>query len=63
MSKIAARIKQSRSFESKAQEAMLSLIVAAVEVRDQAERVCRERGLSFSHYNVLRILRGAPETG
>lgn len=63
MSRLANKIKQTKSFESKAQEAMLSLIVAAVEVRDQAERVCREHGLSFSHYNVLRILRGAPETG
>ena len=63
MSRLGEKIKQTKSFESKAQEAMLSLIVAAVEVRDQAERVCREHGLSFSHYNVLRILRGAPAAG
>ena len=63
MSTLGERIRQTKGFESKAQEAMLSLVVAAASVRDQGERRCREHGLSFSHYNVLRILRGAPKEG
>ena len=57
------RIKQQKAFQSKAQEAMLNLIVAAVHVREQIQRVCKQYGLTQAHYNVLRILRGAPEGG
>lgn len=57
------RIKQSKAFESAAEEALLSVIVAASEVREQIEQVCRGYGVGSSHYNVLRILRGAPEKG
>ena len=56
-------IKQSKAFKAKSHEAMLSLIVAAVQVRERIERVCRNYGLTFTHYNILRILRGAPEGG
>jgi len=54
------RIRQQR-FESPAQEAMLSLMVAAEHLRERMDRLCAEFDLTPSQYNVLRILRGAPE--
>lgn len=57
------KLKQNSEFKSKAQEAMLSLMVAAVHVRRGSERIFKQHGLSFSYYNVLRILRGAPAEG
>jgi DNA-binding MarR family transcriptional regulator len=57
------RIKQTKEFESTAHEAMLSVLVAASELRERTERVCKKHGLGSSHYNVLRILGGAPEEG
>ncbi len=58
-----AKLKQNSDFRSKAHEAMLSLMVAAVHVRKESEQIFKEHGLSFSYYNVLRILRGAPAEG
>ncbi len=57
------RIKQTRGFDSPAQEAMLNLMVAAATVRGEVEAVCSRYDLAASHYNVLRILAGAPEEG
>lgn len=57
------RLKQNKPFESTAQEAMLSLFVAAAHLRGQIERVCNEFGIGLNHYNVLRILAGAPPEG
>ena len=57
------RLKQNASFKSKAHEATLSLLVAAVHVRRQSEWIFKKYDLTFSYYNVLRILRGAPEEG
>ncbi|MFO8098342.1 MAG: MarR family transcriptional regulator [Salinibacter sp.] len=56
-------IKQTRPFESPAQEAMLNLFVAAAHTRQRIEAACREHDLHFSHYNVLRILRGVYPEG
>jgi DNA-binding MarR family transcriptional regulator len=60
---LAQRIKQTREFESPAQEAMLNLFVAAAYTRRQIEQVCQDFGIQFSHYNVLRILRGVHPEG
>ena len=57
------KLKQNSEFKSKSQEAMLSLMVAAVHVRRGSEQIFKQHGLSFSYYNVLRILRGAPAEG
>jgi len=57
------RIKQSKDFESTAQEAMLNLFVAAARTRREIEKVCQNHDLQFSHYNVLRILRGVHPDG
>ncbi len=56
-------IKQTVPFEDEAQEAMLNLFVAAVHVRRRVEEACQEHDLQFSHYNVLRILRGVHPEG
>lgn len=57
------KIKQNASFKSKAHEATLSLLVAGIQIRRESEAIFKQYGLSFSYYNVLRILRGAPENG
>ncbi len=62
-STLGRRIKQTKAFESVAEEALLSVIVAAAELSEQISRTCKKYGLGPSHYNVLRILRGAPEVG
>jgi DNA-binding MarR family transcriptional regulator len=57
------RIQQTAPFESLAQEAMLNLFVASAHARRRVEAVCQEYDLQFSHYNVLRILRGVHPDG
>ena len=57
------KIKQNASFKSKAHEATLSLLVAGIHLRRESEAIFKKYGLSFSYYNVLRILRGAPPEG
>lgn len=54
------RLQQEQKFPPH-QEAMLNLLVAADEVRMQLDRACSESGLTHAQYNVLRIVRGAPE--
>ncbi|MEW6211103.1 MAG: MarR family transcriptional regulator [Acidobacteriota bacterium] len=54
------RIMQAR-FESPTQEAILNLLIAANHIRQRLDRACAEEGITHGQYNVLRILRGAPE--
>jgi DNA-binding MarR family transcriptional regulator len=54
------RLRQAR-FESPVHEAMLNLLVAAGHLRDRIERVCAEHDVTHGQYNVLRILKGAPD--
>lgn len=60
---LAKRIKQTKAFNSPVQEAMLNLFVAAAHTRREVERVCQTHDIQFSHYNVLRILRGVHPNG
>ena len=57
------RLKQKVDFQNSAHEASLGLLVAAVHVRRQSDEIFREYDLNFNYYNVLRILRGAPDEG
>ena len=57
------RIKQESDFESLAQEALLNLFVASAHARRRVEQVCQDYDLQFSHYNVLRILKGTHPDG
>jgi DNA-binding MarR family transcriptional regulator len=54
------RIRQVR-FENAQQEALLNLIVASNYIRELLERAVGQHGITLPQYNVLRILRGAPE--
>ena len=56
------RIKQN-NFESSIQEALLNLLVAANDVREQVDRACSDHGVTLGQYNVLRILKGAHPHG
>ncbi len=56
-------IKQRAPFESDAQEAVLNLLVAASFMNERLEHVAHKYGITRSQYNILRILRGAPEDG
>ena len=59
---LSKRLKQPQ-FASPAQEAMLSVIVAANTINDIMDRVCEEHGITPAQYNVLRILRGVHPRG
>ncbi|MEZ4701478.1 MAG: winged helix DNA-binding protein [Rhodothermales bacterium] len=56
-------IKQGAPFESEAQEAVLNLLVAASYMSERLERIAQKYDITRSQYNILRILRGAPEDG
>ena len=59
---LSRRLKQAQ-FSSAAQEAMLSVIVAANTINDIMDRLCEEHGITRAQYNVLRILRGVHPEG
>jgi DNA-binding MarR family transcriptional regulator len=52
-------IKQTRPFQSRAQEATVALLRTSDLVRRHLARVVQEEGVTLQQYNVLRILRGA----
>ena len=54
---------QQRRFQSVAQEALLSLIVAAEQIEQRSSAVLERHGLTTDQYNVLRILRGVHPGG
>jgi len=56
------RLAQKR-FESPAQEAMLSLLVASRYLARALDDVCSAHGVTHDQYNVLRILRGVHPQG
>ncbi len=56
------RLKQSQ-FASPAQEALLSVVVAANALNELMNRVCEDYKITRAQYNVLRILRGAHPGG
>lgn len=56
------RIKQGR-FESPVQEAILNVLVAAGHLRERIGRLCAVHDISNTQFNVLRILKGGPDSG
>ena len=60
---IAQQIKQSRAFRSHAEKAIVSLIKTCDMILAVEETRFRELNVTPTQYNVLRILRGAGETG
>jgi DNA-binding MarR family transcriptional regulator len=59
---LSRRLKQAQ-FASAAQEALLSVIVAANTLNDLMDGICEDFGISRPQYNVLRILRGVHPEG
>ena len=63
MPRIAEEIKQTRPFSTRSEEAAVALMRTADMVRRAVGAVVDPVGLTVQQYNVLRILRGAGETG
>jgi DNA-binding MarR family transcriptional regulator len=63
MGRLQKEIKQSRPFTSPEEEAFLGLQRTADALARHASALLKPSGLSPTQYNVLRILRGAGETG
>lgn len=59
---LSRRLKQPH-FSSPAQEAVLSIIVAANTLNERMDRLCDEYRITRAQYNVLRILRGVHPGG
>ena len=56
-------IRQTRPFESPAQEAILSLFRTTDMLQRMFSKIVEPHGISLQQYNVLRILRGAGKQG
>jgi DNA-binding MarR family transcriptional regulator len=56
-------IRQSKPFDSPAQEAILALYRTSDMLRRRFSQLIEPHGISMQQYNVLRILRGAGKTG
>lgn len=56
-------IKQEKPFESLEQEVVLNVMRTAMEFRKGIAEVLKPFDLTVPQYNILRILRGAPEDG
>lgn len=63
MSKILENRLMQNEFESKENEALLNLLIAAYYLRSKLDAVCGEFGTTISQYNVLRILKGVYPDG
>jgi DNA-binding MarR family transcriptional regulator len=63
MTNALSRRLQQEQFSSLAQEALLSLLVAANTMNDLMDGVCETHGITRPQYNVLRILRGVHPQG
>lgn len=61
--KLRAEIKQRRPFSGVHEEVVLSLVRTAETVLAPLTALLREVNLSFSQYNILRVLRGAGDDG
>ena len=59
---LSRRLKQ-KQFASPAQEALLSVVVAAATLNELMDRVCAKHKITRAQYNVLRILRGVYPEG
>jgi MarR family transcriptional regulator, organic hydroperoxide resistance regulator len=56
-------IRQTKPFDSLAQEAILALYRTSDMLRRRFSQLVEPHGISLQQYNVLRILRGAGKTG
>jgi len=56
-------LRQRRPFQSAAHEAVVGLMRTADLIRRQAAAIVEPHGITLQQFNVLRILRGAGDTG
>jgi DNA-binding MarR family transcriptional regulator len=63
MSHLQEEIKQKKPFESLAQEVVLNVMRTAASFRKGVSETLKPFELTAPQYNILRILRGAPEDG
>src|SRR5512143_1379485 len=63
MGTIRDEIRQTRPFESAADEAVVTLLATADRVRSALSGVTEAHAITLQQYNVLRILRGAGAAG
>lgn len=56
-------IKQTRPFRSSAEEVVVSILRTAAVLQRHLAQVVEAHGITIQQYNVLRILRGAGESG
>jgi len=56
-------IQQTKPFSSLREEAMLNIVRTATTLSDEMDELFKERGITGTQYNVLRILRGAEPNG
>ncbi len=63
VSRIQQEIKQTRPFQTNAEEAAIALMRTADLVRRAVAGIVEPSGITVQQYNVLRILRGAGEKG
>jgi DNA-binding MarR family transcriptional regulator len=56
-------IQQTRPFSSLQEEALLNIVRTSATMVDEMEDLLKERGITNTQYNVLRILRGAEPKG
>lgn len=61
--RVAEEIRQQRPFRSRGQEAAVSLLRTADEVRRHFSEALEAEAVTLQQFNVLRILRGAGEGG
>jgi DNA-binding MarR family transcriptional regulator len=62
-SSLQTEIRQSKPFQSPAQEAILALFRTSDLLERRLAQMVEPRGISLQQYNVLRILRGAGQEG
>lgn len=56
-------IKQTKPFKSPYEEAVLNIVRTSAVMSDDFKKMIKPYGITGTQYNVLRILRGAAETG
>ncbi len=62
MSLLSERIKQPK-FDNLSHEAILSLMIAVSHLKEKHNASCEEAGISYQHFNILRILKGVYPKG
>ena len=56
-------LQQTKPFQSLQEEALLNIVRTSAAMTDDMEELLKERGITNTQYNVLRILRGAEPEG